>query len=86
MRGEVRVVARVFELAHVGFLENEMVLGIKLETHQDIRIERRYLDAVDQVEEGLVLGVLPDQVTGFLHLAEPGLSSGHHSEIGRMSA
>ena len=34
---------------------------------QDVRIERDFLDFVDQLEQNLMLRVLPDEVAGLLH-------------------
>jgi hypothetical protein len=48
-----------------------MMLGVKLQSNQDIGIERHFLDFFDQVEQRLVLRVLPDDVAGFLHAVPP---------------
>jgi hypothetical protein len=58
---------RIVEGCHVGFLENEVMFGIEFQPQQYVRIERHFLDLVDQFEQDLVLRVLPDDVTGFLH-------------------
>jgi hypothetical protein len=54
-------------LPHVGFFEDEVMLGVEFEADQDFRIEGDFLDFVDQLEQNLVLRVLPDNFAGFLH-------------------
>ena len=68
---DMRLHVRKVEFAHVGLLEDEMVLGVKPQPIEDIRIERHYLDLLDQFEQDLVLGVLPDEIASLSH-ASPG--------------
>jgi len=70
MRLQVGLRMRIGEGLHVGFLEDEVMLGVEFEVNQDIRVEGHLLDPLDQAEQGLVLGILPDDVAGFLHHSE----------------
>jgi len=69
MRLDVFFLMGISKFDHVGFFEDEMMLGVKLEANQDFGIEGYFLDFIDQLEQNLVLRVLPDDVTGFLHCA-----------------
>ena len=60
-------VMRIFERLHISFLEDEVMLGIKFEANQNVRVEGLFLDLIDQGEQHLMLRVLPDDVAGFLH-------------------
>jgi hypothetical protein len=44
-----------------------MMFGIELQPDQYFTIEGYDLDPVNQIKQHLVLGILPDYFTGFLH-------------------
>jgi hypothetical protein len=43
------------------------MFGVKLESIQDFGIERHFLDLLDEPEQSLVLGILPDEIAGLSH-------------------